>query len=86
MKQKREIMENLWLQFDAEKAKTMLKIGKSKKCHDLPQCRVVAFFRLLDESFLLESIGQIAVGIWEIRLELNGSSVRINGQVNQSTE
>lgn len=32
-------------------------------------------------ALLLQSIGQVAVGIWEVRLELYGSPIRVNGQL-----
>lgn len=35
-------------------------------------------------SLLLERVGQIAVGVWEVGLQFDGSPVRVNGQVNQS--
>ena len=31
----------------------------------------------------LQSIGQIAVGVWKVWLKFNGSSIRVNGQLYQ---
>lgn len=35
-------------------------------------------------ALLLQSVGQVAVGIWEVWLELDGPAVRVNGQVNET--
>lgn len=35
-------------------------------------------------SFFFECIGQITVCVWEIRLQFNGTSICIDGQINKS--
>ena len=37
----------------------------------------------MNQTLLLESIGQITVGVREVRLELNSSSIGINGEVDK---
>ena len=37
----------------------------------------------MNQTLLLESIGQITVGVREVRLQLNSSSIGINGQVDK---
>ena len=47
------------------------------------QSSVVTLLRLVNQSLLLESIGQITVGVREVRLQLNSSSIGINGEVDK---
>ena len=47
------------------------------------QGRVVTLLRLVNQSLLLESIGQVTVGVWEVGLQLNSSSIGIDGQVDE---
>ena len=51
-----------------------------------PESRVVAFFRFNDQSFLLEGVGKVAVGVREVGLQLDGAAVRVDGQVDQAAE
>ena len=48
-----------------------------------PERRVVAFLRLLHQSLLLEGVGEVAVGVREVGLQLYGAAVRVDGQVDQ---
>ena len=47
------------------------------------ECRVVALLGLVNQTLLLEGIGQITVGVREVGLELDSSSIGINGQVDE---
>jgi len=48
-----------------------------------PQSCIVAFFRVLHVTLLLQGVRQVAVGIREVWLQLNGTSVCVNCQVNK---
>ena len=47
------------------------------------ESRVVALLGLMNQPLLLESIGQVAVGVREVGLQLNSSSIGIDGQVDE---
>ena len=49
-----------------------------------PERRVVALLGLGDQALLLERVGQVAVGVREVGLQLDGVTVRVDGQVNQA--
>ena len=53
-------------------------------CGTQLECRVVTLLALLHQPLLLEGVGQVAVGIREVRLQLDGSSVGINGEVDET--
>ena len=44
---------------------------------------VVAVLRLRDEPLLLEGVGQVAVRVGEVGLQLDGAPVRVDRQVDQ---
>ena len=46
--------------------------------------RVVAVFALRDEALLLERVGQVAVRVREVGLQLDGAPVRVDRQVDQA--
>ena len=48
--------------------------------------RVVAFFRLGHVALLLQGVGQVAVRVGEVGLQLDGPPVRVDGQVDQPRE
>ena len=47
------------------------------------ESRIVTLLRLVNQTLLFESIGQITVGVREVRLQLNSSSIGINGEVDK---
>ena len=47
------------------------------------ESRVVALLGLMNQPLLLESIGQVAVSVREVWLQLNSSSIGIDGQVDE---
>lgn len=49
-----------------------------------PQCRVVALLRLLHLPFLLERVGEVAVRIGEVRLQLDSTAICVDSQVDES--
>ena len=53
-------------------------------CRAKSQCCVVAFLCFLDLSLFLECISQVAVRIWEVWLKLNGTSVGVDGEIDES--
>ena len=48
------------------------------------QCRVVALLRLGHHALLLERVGEVAVGVGEVGLQLDGAPVGVNGQVDKA--
>ena len=46
---------------------------------DIHTHRVLSYIALL-----FEGVGSITIGIWEVWLQLNGSAVRVDGQVDQA--
>ncbi len=50
----------------------------------LPERGVVALLRLLHQSLLLEGVGQVAVGVREVGLQLDGTSVGVDRKVDQA--
>lgn len=50
---------------------------------DIPERRIVTFLRFLDESLLLESVGEVAVRVRKVGLELDRAPVSVDGEVNQ---
>ena len=48
-----------------------------------PERLVVALLRLGDEPLLLEGVGQVAVRVGEVGLELDGATVGLDGEVNE---
>lgn len=49
-----------------------------------PQGRVVAVLRLGHLALLLEGVGQVAVGIGEVGLQLDRSPVRVDGEIDEA--
>ena len=47
------------------------------------ESRVVALLGLMNQPLLLESIGQVAVSVREVWLQLNSSSIGVDGQVDE---
>ena len=59
-------------------------VKRIRVCGAEAESCVVALLRLLNESFFFESICQVAVGIGEVWLELNGSLVSVYCQIYQA--
>ena len=48
-----------------------------------PEGRVVAVLRLRHQSLLLQGVGQVAVGVGEVGLQLDRPPVSVDRKVNQ---
>lgn len=62
---------------------SLLFLRKKKICSTI--FNIIIIINIIYLSLLFEGIGQVAVGIGKVGLKFNGSTVRVNGEVNEAT-